>query len=154
MRIVIVTAIVASCLAGAALAQSNAADAQGFEYERRAGAEFSRRYPQAALDRQLPGAAVICCRVNEQRRFECETAFEWPQGYGFGDATVSVAEDHRLTQASYDRLMASPQRDVPFRRMMRWVLPGSMTPETTAALDRINEETQNICTSPMTEPVS
>ena len=145
MRIIIAAAIVASCLAGAALAQNNATDPLTFEYDRRPGAEFARRYPQAGVDNEVPGAAVLCCSINEQRRFDCETAFEWPQGLGFGEASVSVMEEHRLTQESYDRFMAGPHAALPFRRMMRWVLPGSMTPETTAAMNRINEETQNIC---------
>lgn len=149
MRIKIIAAIVASCLAGAAFAQNNVLDTSTLEYDRRPSADFARRYPSGAMERELPGAAVLCCRVDERRRFNCETAFEWPQGYGFGDASVSVIEELRLTQGSYDQLMASANRDVPIRRMMRWVLPGSLTPETTAALDRINEATQNICAAPV-----
>lgn len=148
MRIIIAAAVVTSCLAGAALAQSGAASPFVFEFDRRPDANFARRYPQAAVERELPGAAVLCCRINDQRRFDCETAFEWPQGYGFGDASISVIEEHRLTRENYDQFMASPQANQPVRRMMRWVLPGSMTSETTAAMNRINEDTQNICSSP------
>jgi hypothetical protein len=96
----------------------------------------------------LSGAAVVCCTVNARRGLDCETAFEWPVGYGFGDATIAVMEEHRLTQASYDQLMASPDRDLPLRRMMRWVLPDRVTPETTAAIDRISAASQNMCGAP------
>jgi hypothetical protein len=147
MRLALIALTSALCIAGAALAQSTVLDASTLEWEERPGDSFARLYPRSAIDRELPGAAVVCCAINDQRRLSCETAFEWPQGYGFGDATIAVMGGYRLSQASYDRVMASPERNLPIRRMMRWTLPGRMTAETTQAMDRISAASQNMCSA-------
>lgn len=149
MRKIVAAAAILASVAGAALAQTRVLDASQLEWQDRPGDTFARRYPEAAQSRMLSGAAVVCCAVNARRRLDCETAFEWPVGYGFGDATIAVMEEHRLTQASYDRLMASPERDLPLRRMMRWVLPDHITPETSTAIDRISAASQNMCGAPV-----
>lgn len=149
MRAVVALITCASVAAGIAWAQELAQplDTSQLEWDQRPN-EFARRYPRAAQARNLPGAAVVCCAINERRRLDCETAFEWPQGYGFGDATVAVQGEYRLSQASYDQLMASPDRDRPIRRTMRWSLPDFMTPETEAAFDRISAAAETMCVTP------
>jgi hypothetical protein len=149
MRVILMAAIFGVCVAGAALAQTAVLDMSGLEWDDRPEDAFSRRYPPAAQEREIPGAAVVCCTVNAQRRLDCETAFEWPAGFGFGQATIAVMREYRLSQTSYEQLMASPDRNLPIRRTMRWLLPDRLTPETTAAFDRISVAAQNMCAAPI-----
>lgn len=148
MRGLVIAAVIVASVAGAALAQTRVLDAAQLEWQDRPGAGFARRYPDGAASRGISGAAVVCCTFNAERRLDCRTAFEWPVGYGFGEATIDVMRDYRLTQASYDRLMSGPDRDLPMRRTMRWVLPDEVTPETTAAIERISAASENMCGAP------
>ena len=138
-------------LIGAAFAQdaTRTLNITNLQWQQRPDASFARLYPQAAQDRMLPGVAVVCCSIREDRRLDCQTAFEWPQGYGFGDATLQVMRDFRLTQASYDEVMAGPDRDLPIRQTLRWSLPQRMTPETESAFARISEAAQTMCATPV-----
>lgn len=54
--------------------------------------EFSRFYPQAALDRNAAGAATLACTVSASGAVRgCQVAEETPKGLGFGDAARKLA---------------------------------------------------------------
>ncbi len=54
--------------------------------------EFSRFYPQAALDRNASGAATLACTVSASGAVRgCQVAEETPKGLGFGDAARKLA---------------------------------------------------------------
>lgn len=111
-------------------------------WDRRAsGADFARLYPRAALNHEMPGVAVMCCTIGEDRRPNCETAFEWPQGYGFGEATQRVMREFRVSEDIYPQV-----REGRLRRTVRWVLPSRQnTPEVEAAFARISQAAQSMC---------
>lgn len=54
--------------------------------------EFSRFYPQAALDQNASGAATLSCTVSASGSVVgCQVASETPKGLGFGDAAKKLA---------------------------------------------------------------
>jgi protein TonB len=54
--------------------------------------EFSRFYPQAALDQNASGAATLACTVSASGAVRgCQVADETPKGLGFGDAARKLA---------------------------------------------------------------
>ncbi|HWF78121.1 MAG TPA: TonB family protein [Caulobacteraceae bacterium] len=54
--------------------------------------EFSRFYPQAALDQNASGAATLACTVSATGSvIGCQVASETPKGLGFGDAAKKLA---------------------------------------------------------------
>lgn len=54
--------------------------------------EFSRFYPQGALDQNASGAATLACTVSATGAvIGCQVASETPKGLGFGDAAKKLA---------------------------------------------------------------
>jgi protein TonB len=54
--------------------------------------EFSRFYPQAALDQNASGMATLACTVSAGGAVQgCQVAAETPKGLGFGDAARKLA---------------------------------------------------------------
>jgi hypothetical protein len=103
---------------------------------------FARLYPRRAFNAGISGTAVLCCTVNDDGSLSCAAPFEWPQGYGFGDATVEISREFRLAPETVEASRATP--DAYLRRQIRWQA-GPASPELAAAFTRIAEETQNIC---------
>ncbi len=59
--------------------------------------EFSRFYPQAALDQDASGAATLSCTVAVTGAVrDCQVTAESPKGLGFGDAAKKLAPYFRL----------------------------------------------------------
>jgi protein TonB len=59
--------------------------------------EFSRFYPQAALDQNASGAATLACTVSATGAVVgCQVASETPRGLGFGDAARKLAPYFKL----------------------------------------------------------
>jgi periplasmic protein TonB len=59
--------------------------------------EFSRFYPQAALDRNASGAATLACTVSASGAVRgCQVAEETPKGLGFGDAARKLVPYFKL----------------------------------------------------------
>ncbi len=54
--------------------------------------EFSRFYPQAALEQNASGMATLACTVSASGAVQgCQVAAETPKGLGFGDAAKKLA---------------------------------------------------------------
>lgn len=70
--------------------------------ERPTGADFARHYPPAALKEGIGGRVQLNCIVLADGRLNCEVLNEEPQGHGFGDAALAVAQAFRMAQTSPD----------------------------------------------------
>lgn len=65
--------------------------------------EFSRFYPQAALDQNASGAATLACTVSASGAVhDCAIAAETPRGLGFGDAARKLAPYFKLRPQTRD----------------------------------------------------
>ena len=65
--------------------------------------EFSRFYPQAALDQNASGAATLACTVSASGAVrDCSVAAETPKGLGFGDAARKLAPYFKLRPQTRD----------------------------------------------------
>lgn len=151
MRFAVAAAALVACIASAALAQDSpppiseaaaeaapAPVARQLHWVRQASARhFANAYPSRAAGAGLSGAAVLCCTVLADGRLDCTVPFEWPSGYGFGEATLRIARELQL--ANGEELEGGR-----LRRQIAWIM-GSRTPELDDVLTRIREGTQNIC---------
>lgn len=144
----LVFSIFGLCLAGAALAQHDAPIAfiPRFDAEPSA-AELVRRYPPRALQQKVSGIAVLCCTPNEDRSVACAVSSEWPEGNGFGAASVQASQSYRLAADSHADLAARPGTQV--RISMLWAGP-VISPETVQSLQRRDMETMHACLPPIT----
>jgi hypothetical protein len=87
--------------------------------------DFMRNYPRPARQRAIPGVASLCCTINPDRTLSCQVASEWPEGYGFGQASLNVAREFRVFEDSYRDAEAAG--DLSVRRTLRWVLANTST---------------------------
>ena len=109
-------------------------------------------YPSRALQRGEQGLAIVCCTVNERRRLDCTTAHQWPANGDFGEATVRMMRDYRMSQASYDGLRAGGNMAI--MQTMRWSMPDARRqPEFDAALTEFSQLAQTF-TCPVVAPES
>lgn len=150
MRLVAIAALVLASIAGASFAQESSEPPFVYRWERQPDArDFARRYPNSARD--VSGAAVMCCTINEDRTLDCRVPFEWPQGSGFAAATLSLSREFRLSEESYAEVQGTERARI--RRTIRWIMaPGS--PELDAAFARISAQTQAICDEAEAAPAS
>lgn len=67
------------------------------------GEDLARYYPDRAQRLEKEGGATILCRVGvEGRLWGCEVVAESPEGYGFGDATLKLADHFRMKPVTLD----------------------------------------------------
>jgi len=81
--------------------------------------DFARLYPREARRRGLSGRATLNCVVNESYRLDCYVDREDPPGVGFGEATLRIAEEFRIsthTESGESTVGAN------IRRTIRWVM--------------------------------
>lgn len=82
--------------------------------------EMARFYPERAQRTGVQGQALIECVVTIGGRAEaCRVLSKSPGGYGFGDATVKLAERFRLTPKTVD---GKPVAGGVIRVPLRWTL--------------------------------
>jgi hypothetical protein len=141
-----VSALIAACLAGAALAQEPPMvfvptfDAQP------SAAELVRHYPPQALRENVSGIAILCCTPRPDRSVACEVSSEFPEGRGFGAASVAASSGYRLAAQSHADLEARPGTRV--RISMLWA-GAVILPETVDRLRTIDGETMEACLPPL-----
>jgi hypothetical protein len=148
MRTLAILGVVAVCLGGAALAQSVQAP-EPFVAEFDAmpdGRAYGRNYPADAIQRHVEGAAVLCCVPDENGYLECAAALEWPEGFGFGDASVRVAREFHLSPDSAASFRATPGNWI--RRTLVWRLADGSNSENERAFATIREMTAQLCHAP------
>lgn len=102
-------------------------------------------FPAAALAENTSGIAVVCCRPRADRSLDCEINTEWPEGNGFGAATLRASSAYRLSPESMLDLERRP--DVRIRLSM--IYAGMVvTDETRNRLFTIDAETIEACLAP------
>jgi hypothetical protein len=81
------------------------------------GAQIASLYPSEAAKTKLSGYALVHCQVRSSGDLEnCEALVEHPAGFGFGDATVRVAQYFKLAAGAYG---PDASVDVPFSWNLR-----------------------------------
>lgn len=144
MRLIAVAALIAACLAGAAIAQeSGIYDSSRVQWEREPDirAAFRRYMPDRAAQQEVSGAAHVCCTVDRHRRLACVTARETLEGYGFGESTARVMRLYQMTEASYAEWQANP---LPIARSMSWHF-GAPNAQHDAQFAQFREESRGAC---------
>jgi|CXWL01.1.fsa_nt_gi hypothetical protein len=58
--------------------------------------EFSRFYPQRALEREIEGQAMLGCFVRPDLSLQCGVISETPPGWGFGEAAERIFQRARV----------------------------------------------------------
>lgn len=144
MRWVALASIVGGSLLGAAFAQSDSAPTvasftPAFEQTQE---DRRRYYPTTALERGVPGIALLCCRARADRSLDCSLAAEWPQRHHFGQASLRLTETVQLTPASYLQLQGRPQQT--FLLPIRWQAP-PVPDELDAVAQRISNQSADVC---------
>jgi len=97
---------------------------------------FANNYPPAALENEQIGAVILCCRVRADRSLDCVVDREWPEGAGFGVASLAVAASLRVTASSVERSMAIGNPRQPFP--LHWSLSPE-DPEQSLARKRVTD---------------
>ena len=144
-RFITIGLVIAISLAGAAIAQVvQAPEPFVGEYDMQPGVpDYTRNYPPEARRRGVQGAAIICCVAREDRRITCASPFEWPEGQGFGEASIGVSREFRLSAQSYAAYRENPGNWI--RRIIVWRLAGAPSPEHEQAMELIREINQQAC---------
>jgi hypothetical protein len=109
---------------GGALAQEQAAAPvrPAIRYDRMPDrGDFERNYPSRARSENIAGVGVLCCTIQPDRTLACEVAREWPEGRGFGAASLVVVRGFRVFEESY--LQAQAAGDLSVRRNILWAFP-------------------------------
>lgn len=79
--------------------------------------DLQRYYPRRALNAGVQGMVVLNCTVATTGRLSCSVASENPTNWGFGDAALRIAADHRMEPATRDGVAVQGRYTmrVPFR---------------------------------------
>lgn len=121
-----------------------ATPAMTMQWEQRpTGRDYERNYPEAALNAEQSGVAVLCCTANANGRLDCRTAYESPEGAGFGDGAIGIS--HAFRMRPEDAAVWSASR-APIRLPVWFFLgldPGDARIQ--AAQARVFEATRSIC---------
>jgi hypothetical protein len=142
MRMLAAVAVIAACIAGAALAQeAPLVFVPRWEAEPQP-ADYVRLYPRRALNQNVSGVAILCCTPRADRGMDCRVGREWPADQGFGAASLEAAQSFRLTQTSYDDFQT--HSDTQIRLSMMWAA-AIVSDETRDRLISIDRETGFIC---------
>lgn len=84
--------------------------------ERPTGRDYSRYYPERAMDRNQEGRVSLDCIVAADGRINCSVISEDPSGWGFGDAAIRISRSFRMAPATQDGVPTSGGRvRVPIR---------------------------------------
>jgi TonB family protein len=68
------------------------------------GADIARVYPAAAADQNQSGVGVMKCGVGATGRLaDCKIVFEGPEGAGFGDAALKLADKFQMSEVAGDQ---------------------------------------------------
>jgi TonB family protein len=95
-------------------------------------ADITRFYPAAAKATKLEGSATITCRVDDEGRLgQCQLLREAPEGAGFGQAALSLADTFQMKPLDKEgRATAGQDVRIPFK----FALPAPAAP--VALVDR------------------
>lgn len=65
-------------------------------------ANLAAYYPRRAIPREIEGEVVLDCRVLTTGDLSCSIVSESPANWGFGQAALRIARDHRMAPAMRD----------------------------------------------------
>lgn len=65
-------------------------------------ANLARYYPARALALEREGVVTLDCIVGLDGRLACAVVSETPRAWGFGEAALRIAADHRMVPATLD----------------------------------------------------
>ncbi len=145
-RVFVTVLVVAASIAGAGIAQiARTPDPfSGAWFDMQPGVpDYRRNYPREAFAQRIEGAALLCCDAREDRWLDCRSAFEWPQGHGFGEASVVVSREFRMSEESYELYRQDPGNWL--RRIIVWRLGREPTPEFENALEMVRTAAPDAC---------
>lgn len=79
--------------------------------------DLERYYPRRAREMGRQGEVVLACLVSVEGALGCAVESETPAGWGFGEAALNIAADHRMAPATHDgrAVEARYRMVVPFR---------------------------------------
>jgi protein TonB len=63
---------------------------------------LTRYYPRRAIERGVTGFVLLDCMVATSGLLNCRVLSETPSGWGFSDAALRIAADHRMAPAMRD----------------------------------------------------
>lgn len=61
--------------------------------------DLARYYPPQAIEMNIQGEVILDCAVEVTGTLRCQVASETPPRWGFGQAAVRMARDHRMAPA-------------------------------------------------------
>lgn len=64
--------------------------------------DLARYYPRRAIPREIEGEVLLDCLVSTTGALNCAVLSETPQNWGFGEAALRIARDHRMVPATRD----------------------------------------------------
>jgi hypothetical protein len=96
-----------------------------------------------AFRRGIQGAAIICCVAREDRTLDCASVLEWPADEGFGEASLAVAREFRLSEESYAAYSETPGNWL--RRIIIWRLSDRYSPQFERGMELVREINQRAC---------
>jgi protein TonB len=64
--------------------------------------DLARYYPRRAIPREVEGEVLLDCLVTTVGALDCAVLSETPQNWGFGEAALRIARDHRMAPATRD----------------------------------------------------
>lgn len=139
MRSIWIGALALACVAGAAFAQTFAADGRFTPVwiERPSADDYGQNYPTHALDNGVQGVVHLCCRPRADGRLDCHIGSEWPEDERFGISTLMIAEKYRMTRESVAAFEA--RGDAYMRLPFQWRLLALPAPKTQAEVDAMGE---------------
>jgi hypothetical protein len=109
--------------------------------------DFARNYPPAAQRPSIDGIALLCCTIRPDRKLDCGVAYEWPENYGFGQASRVIAREFSVFPESYRDAQAAG--DLSVRRTIRWVMRGTPRGQASQANEAAARARMMVCPSPV-----
>lgn len=85
--------------------------------EQPTAAEIASLYPSEAARLGAHGRVVMDCIVAEDGRLDCAVVWEFPAGFGFGEASLNVVRRFRIAPETAD---GTPTAGARVRRTIRW----------------------------------
>ncbi|HYD87677.1 MAG TPA: TonB family protein [Vitreimonas sp.] len=70
--------------------------------ERASGQDFARFFPVRALEHSRPGSVMLICTVLPEGALDCAVGYEGPQGWGFGEAALRIAQRFKVAPQTED----------------------------------------------------
>jgi hypothetical protein len=105
----LVLAVALTGAAGLSLAQDRQSDGAFIPEWQGRLPRTGGEYPHRAMERNIGGAAVLCCGSGASTSISCRVADERPSGQHFGLAALRISERLNLTPTSAAKFRENPE---------------------------------------------